>query len=218
MGEFIFNRIKEYLLILLKGLIGIIYPREPFCILCRKNETDNVVCSTCMDKIQKCSKDDIAYGYYKGELKMMIFKFKYEKDFNVAEILVEFLLQKINIDRYQGFYITYIPITKESYKKREFNQCEYIAKELERQTGNKVINCLETVRRTRIQKELSKEERIKNMKEVFVVKNINLVYKQKIILIDDVMTTGATINDAKRAIIEAGALEVKQLVLARAEI
>ena len=51
-----------------------------------------------------------------------------------------------------------------------------------------------------------------------MVKNINLVYKQKIILIDDVMTTGATINDAKRAIIEAGALEVKKLVLARAEI
>lgn len=218
MGKDILKKIKEYIVILLKGLLSIIYPRESFCVICRENETDYVICHTCKNKIMKCSQDDIAYGYYKGELKIMILKFKYEKDFNVAEILVEFLIDKINIDEYHDFYITYIPITEDSYKKRGFNQCEYIARELAGYTGNKVINCLETTRNTKIQKELSREERIKNMKGAFKVSRVDLVYKRKIILIDDVMTTGATINDAKRAIMEAGAIEVKELVLAKAEI
>ena len=54
MGKEIFKRIKEYFYMLLKGLLDVIYPRESFCILCRKNETDYVICNSCKKKIKKC--------------------------------------------------------------------------------------------------------------------------------------------------------------------
>ena len=81
-----------------------------------------------------------------------------------------------------------------------------------------VIECLKVAKKIKIQKELSKEERRENIKGAFKIINSNLVYKKRILLIDDVMTTGSTINECKRVLIEAGASEVEQLVLARAEI
>ena len=218
MGKEIFKRIKEYFYMLLKGLLDVIYPRESFCILCRKNETDYVICNSCKKKIKKCSKDDIAYGYYKGQLKTIILKFKFERDFNAGDVLVQFLAEKIDTNKYSNFYITYIPITKENYRKRGFNQCRYIALEVARLNNIKVIECLKLVKKIKIQKELSKEERRENIKGAFKIINRNLVYKKRILLIDDVMTTGATINEGKSVLIAAGASEVKQLVLARAEI
>ena len=145
-------------------------------------------------------------------------KFKFERDFNAGDVLVQFLAEKIDTNKYSNFYITYIPITKEDYRKRGFNQCRYIALEVARLNNIEVIECLKLVKKIKIQKELSKEERRENIKGAFKIINSNLVYKKRILLIDDVMTTGATINEGKSVLIAAGASEVKQLVLARAEI
>lgn len=212
MGKKLFKLFK----IIKNGLLDILYEKESICILCRKDEADNVICCSCLKQIVKCSVDDIAYGYYKGQLKELILKFKYERDFNAGELIVQFLLDKVQ-NRYDDYYITYIPISEKSLKVRGFNQCQYLAYEISFVRGNKVIDVFNRNKNTKIQKNLSKNERIKNMKNAFSIKNRGMVCKKKILVIDDVFTTGATIAEAKRVLEDDGALDVEFLVVARAD-
>ena len=74
---------------------------------------------------------------------------------------------------------------------------------------------LKRTRYTRPQMELSAEERWKNVEGLFTSSNMNFLKGKKILLVDDVMTTGATVNECSRVLMEAGAKEVQVLVLAR---
>ena len=203
-----------------ESLIEVIYPRENYCIIC--NEEDRCgICNTCKKSIKPIGKayqdEIISYGYYGGVLKELILKFKYKDNFTagdiLAEILEEYIIKKIN---YKEYIITYIPLSKKSKKVRGFNQCEYIAKKIARDLSIESFEVLIKAKETKEQKKLKKDERFENIKDAFQIKKI--IKNKKIILIDDVTTTGATLNEAHKLLKKINLKDIKLLTLAKSHI
>jgi competence protein ComFC len=212
MGE----KIYEFLKNIYKGLLEVIYPREPVCIICKKEDVEGL-CNECKSKITLCDNEEFCVGYYKGVLKELILNFKYKRDFIAGEILVKLVEEKILMFD-KNYYLTFIPISKERTKKYGYNQCEYLAEEIAFRNGLKVVDTLEKVKDTKIQKTLNKEERVNNIYGAFGVKDKKQIMGRRFILVDDVVTTGSTINEGVRVLKENGAVEIKILTLAKTHI
>lgn len=212
MGEQLFRVIK----ILWKSILTVLYPPKNKCLVCGYENTENL-CYKCLKSITFCDEDELCVGYYKGALKELILSLKYKKDFQAGEILVSFLEEKIKKYK-EEYYLTYIPIDKKRLKERGFNQCEYIANELSINTGIKTINTLKKIKETKVQKTLKREERIENLKDAFEIIDEKKVKGKKFILLDDVITTGATLKEGVKVLKKYGAIEIKILTLAKSYI
>ena len=210
------KEINKFIGYIIRGILEIIYPKESTCIVCKDPEVEGL-CYKCKSKITFCKEEELCIGYYKGPLKELILAFKYKKDFSAGEVLVSLIEKKIQ-ELGKDYYLTFIPISKESLKERGFNQCEYLARELGFRNNLKVMDTLEKVKETKIQKTLSKEERSVNLTGAFKIKAGNNVFGNKFILIDDVITTGATIEEGIRELKENGAKEIKILTLGKSHI
>ncbi|MFQ6882595.1 ComF family protein, partial [Clostridium sp.] len=114
--------------------------------------------------------------------------------------------------------ICYVPISKDSLKKRGFNQCSVLAKNISSILDIPVIDCLVKVKETKEQKLLGKEERMKNILDAFEIKNKEKLFKKNILLIDDVYTTGATINECKKNIEKCNINKIYLLTIAKSNI
>lgn len=193
-----------------------IYPKSNLCIICKKEGEG--ICAGCKSSIKFCNDDELILGYYTGVIKELILKFKFNKDFNAGDELVKILEEEVIEKINKEFVLTYIPIGKESLDVRGFNQCEYIVKELAYRNDFKVLNTLKKIKENKVQKYLSKEERIINVKGIYEIINENEVKGKSFILFDDVITTGATIEEGKKTLLKAGAKEIKILTLAKSHI
>lgn len=209
------GRILNILEYLKDCFLEIIFPAPYKCIVCNETEEEGL-CKECRRTITECTESE-HFGYYKGALKELIFLFKFNKDFLAGEILVDLIKDKLNgIEK--DYIITYIPISKKSMRKRAFNQCEYIAKKLSKIHGLKCINTLKKIKETKCQKQLTKKERLENIKNSFGVIDKKLIENNRFILIDDVLTTGATIKEGIRVLKENGAKEIKLLTIAKSRL
>ena len=109
-----------------------------------------------------------------------------------------------------------VPLHYARLLKRKYNQSGLLAGELGRLTGLSVdYQALQKHKHTRPQVEFSGQERLKNVKGVFSVKHIEKIKGKRILLIDDVMTTGATLKECALALKKAGAKSVDALTVAR---
>jgi len=109
-----------------------------------------------------------------------------------------------------------IPLHKKRLKWRGFNHAEEIAKALSHATQIPMhSDILVRTKNTPPQVSLKKEERIRNMQGVFQVPNAKLVQGKKVLLLDDVFTTGATMEECARVLKQAGAKQVWGVVVAR---
>lgn len=209
------RRIFKLLDYLKESVLQILFPCPSTCIVCEEEEEEGV-CNSCLKTIKLCTEDEY-YGYYKGALKELIHLFKFKKDFLAGEILVSMLETKISSIS-KDYILTYIPIGKRSKRIRGFNQCEYIAKLLSKRLDLKCMETLIKSKETRVQKELSKSERRENIKNSFSIKDKCDVKGKNFILIDDVVTTGATIEEGIKILKENGANEIKILTIAKSRI
>lgn len=214
MGKKIIEKIRE----IISNVLDIIYPPENSCIICHTEDFIGI-CPLCKSKIKKIENQDniLSYGYYGGVLKELILSFKYDKNFTSAKVIVELLLNLIYEENIKCDVICYVPISKRSMKARGFNQCEIIAKHLGRELGIPVSNCLVKVKDTKEQKSLSKEERSKNIKDAFAVRNDSIVNK-KILLIDDVVTTGSTLLECEKVLKKYSVEKITVLTIAKSHI
>lgn len=188
---------------LIAKVLNTIYYRDDSCIICGREESE-FLCKGCKTKILKVEKpfnlekeglslEIYSYGYYGKILRELMIKLKYKGDYQIASIFASFLFEKIEENNFKIDYITYIPIREESFKKRGFNQCYLIAKELSKLTSIKVENLLEVVLKGKDQIGLSPVDRFKNMEGMFKAIEKENIKGKNILLIDDVLTTGATL-------------------------
>jgi ComF family protein len=113
-------------------------------------------------------------------------------------------------------WIVPVPLHPLKQREREFNQAEHLAAPLSDATGiplNKKL--LRRVQATRTQTRLSREERQENVKKAFSLREGNILKDRRIVLVDDVFTTGATTNACARTLREAGATAVCVWTVAR---
>ena len=225
MGKTIFEVINKILnlnifnkgmLKIYNEILDIVYPVEEKCIICR---TDGFIglCPYCKSKINRATIENgnLSYGFYGGTLKTLILKFKYESDFTAGYLLSKLLVEMIKENEIYADVICYVPMTKKSEKKRGFNQCEVIARHIGYHINVPVSDCIKKIKNTKEQKTLTKEERVKSIKGAFKVSRIKDIKNKNVILIDDVMTTGATINECKDVLKKSGVNNITVLTIAK---
>ncbi|MBU1091931.1 ComF family protein [Patescibacteria group bacterium] len=222
----VINKIK----IITNRILDTLFPEK--CFGCGKEK--EILCATCQRHLPRsCENDEkiiSAVSYQSQAIKKAIRALKYRGAKRVAkplaELLVEPLREKLPKPNYRGstsIVIVPIPLHKKRLRKRGFNQAELIAKHLSenlsRSAGmsvtminNVLYRNLYTVPQVEIK---NREKRLKNLKNAFSVKNSESIKNKTILLVDDVSTTGATINEAKKVLLKAGAKEVIGAVVAR---
>jgi competence protein ComFC len=192
---------------------------EFFCAVCRtpfQNAfplDEHGLCALCRNGLRGF---DAAYcfGAYEGALRDLIHLFKYAKVRTLAGPLSDLLASALPRDqRFDGIAPT--PLYWLRRWRRGFNQAELLARRLSRRTGIPVIHALRRVKATRTQAGLSNTSRRSNVARAFRARRGAPVAGKRILLIDDVMTTGSTASACAAALKRAGAAKVALLTIAR---
>lgn len=154
---------------------------------------------------------------YEGTLKELIHKFKYNGRTALVNIFARLMLEYIkeNPEILDADIITAVPLHKTRLKEREFNQSLLLANKISEGYNIPLEHALEKTVRTKYQNELTRIERQTNIKNAFKSRQDAGINGKKVLLIDDVMTTGATLNECACALIAGGAKKVTCLTLAR---
>jgi competence protein ComFC len=212
------NRIIKKLNIFIDEFLYLIFPPQNRCVACGIEYIG--LCPLCFSKLVrvKSSEKIISYGYYSGVLKDIILEFKYKKNFFAGEIISDFIIELIKENKINGDYILYVPGNRESIKKRGFDQCNFIAKKISIKLDIPLLKDIKKKNNIKEQKRLSKEERYINIKDAFYIKEKNNIEGKEIILIDDVITTGATLLEVEKILIEGKASKINILTVAKSYI
>lgn len=191
----------------------------PFCFQPRV-VLDGKTCSFCR-RSKKLTGLYSAASYNNFIVKKMINQFKYKpyiKELSkpLSSLIITHLINLNKTSNLFDFVLVSIPLHKKKLKQRGFNQAEEIAKELSENLKLPAFNdILVKTKQTPAQVELEKEEREKNIKNVFLCQKSELVINKKILLVDDIFTTGSTMEECARVLRDAGAKEVWGIVVAR---
>ena len=112
----------------------------------------------------------------------------------------------------------FVPVPLYSRKQRErgFNQAEILARKWTRYTSLPVNMLLRRIRDTQSQTHLTRAERAENVRGAFVVSDKDAARGKRLVLVDDVLTTGATVEECARMLLQSGAAEVRVLTVAAA--
>ena len=218
-----------------KGFIfDLLFPK--FCLSCQRE--GNYLCEDCQSTLgvlnthQKHQTHSPAGGlkdlyfaidYQQPLIKNLIKLFKYQpfvKELGkplTSLIITHFQLIEKSTADFVNFILVPVPLERKKLKWRGFNQAEEIGKELAKFFGISLLNnVLAKIKETPAQVELSEEERKENIRNAFSIKNGGQILGKKILLVDDVYTTGATMEECARVLKKAGAKEVIGIVIARA--
>jgi competence protein ComFC len=123
--------------------------------------------------------------------------------------MVEIMIDKLSIENINFDYILYVPLHKKRERKRGFNQSKIIANQLGKELGVEVLDILERSKNTRRLFELDEKERKQELKNVFKIsKDIKNYTNKNILLIDDIFTTGSTVNEISKLLKLNGINEV----------
>jgi ComF family protein len=160
-----------------------------------------------------------ALGAFEGSLQAAIHRWKYEGKTHLTPFFAEWMAEGLN--RYWEPHsldlLIAVPLHPRRLKERGFNQAFLLAKELSRRTG---IPSLKTILRknkpTLPQVDLSGAEREKGLRGAFHVVEKKELLGKSVLLVDDVYTTGATVNECSKVLVKGGARKVDVLTLAHA--
>jgi ComF family protein len=159
-----------------------------------------------------------SFGYYSAELRRVIQEFKFGSRRPLAQLLAPLMADAFfeSWQREDFDFITAVPLHPERRRKRGFNQAELLGRALARIVGLPELRTLRRATATRSQVGLSDTQRLENVRNAFICTHIERVAGKRILLVDDVVTTGATVSSASRALICAGAEKVSVMSAARA--
>jgi ComF family protein len=157
-----------------------------------------------------------SFGSYDGPLQQLIHLFKYAKVESLAQPLSHFLLQALPLD-VNFDLIMAMPMHWRKRWERGFNQAELLAAPLARRYGLPLATNLRRARYTKSQAGLTETARRDNLRGSFCIRRANEVAGKRILLVDDVFTTGATLRAAAAVLKAAGTAHVSALTLARVD-
>lgn len=197
--------------------------KEPYCHKCSRpfNSPDYPPAQICRDCRSRRPYFGRIYalGRYKGVLREAILLLKYKRVkaliLPLGKLLIQYCQENLKMDDFDLIFP--VPLFRSRRKEREFNQAEAFARIIGKHflLSTSVGNLLRK-RDTKGMSSLSCEERRKNVKNAFMVKRKEEVRSRSILLIDDICTTGATVDECSRMLLQAGAKKIIVLILARA--
>ena len=192
-----------------------------YCLCKRPKVIDakNLKCKKCQEK----ELDGLYFAifYQQKILKKLISQFKYKPFIKeLAKPLSLLILTHLqlleNRPDFADYILIPIPLNKKRLKWRGFNQAEEIAKELSKSLRILLISdVLIKIKKTLPQIELSKKQREENIKNAFFIKNREKIKDKKILLVDDVYTSGSTMEECAKVLKKDQAKEVLGIAIAR---
>ena len=191
---------------------------QPYCQICCKviEVESEVICEECQTE-NPAFYSARALARYTSSFARAIVHLKYQPNKVFAASFVPRLAAIVNKEAWDIDVIVPIPLSHERFIERGYNQVEMFSKPLARMLGlPHGGKFLSRAKNTRPQVGLSHTERKKNVKDAFLGEK-HLVSGKKLLLVDDVMTTGSSFHSAALALKAVGALEVRGLSLARAD-
>lgn len=173
------------------------------------------LCAVCRESLVNF---DAAYsfGSFEGSLQQLIHLFKYGKVESLAGPLSRLLLRALPREGNYDFIMA-MPMHWRKQWERGFNQAELLALPVAKRFGLKLAKNLRRKRYTKAQAGLNDRERQKNLEGSFLVRRAEQLSGKRVLLIDDVFTTGATLRAAAEALKNAGVAHVAVLTLARVD-
>lgn len=194
------------------------HPRCPRCGLVFMTASgDDHLCSGCLNEERYFTKAR-AIGPYEGVLLEAISRFKYQKASRLAKplgmLLAEYEDPEFPFSEFD--LLLPVPLHSKRLRERGFNQSLLLAGRVSRKHAISLdFTSLQRTRHTDPQTQLSGAERQKNIRGAFEVRRPGAIRGKKILLIDDVFTTGATVQECAKVLLKAGSKRVDVLTLAR---
>jgi ComF family protein len=153
-----------------------------------------------------------------GEVRELMHRFKYGKQRYLRRLLGGWLAEALDDDRLADIepdVLVPVPLHPAREREREFNQAEELARWVTRLRGVPTARLLRRRRYTVTQTRFDREQRMRNLREAFEVRQNARVAGQHILLVDDILTTGSTLDECARVLVGAGAASVNAIAVAR---
>lgn len=221
-----------------ENIKSLIFP--PVCGICGKLN-ENYLCGRCNLELQKSAEfqrdsyitetgfkrkhfdEHIYFFQYQGLIREQLINYKFNDEAYKYKaisnfILKNFILKESNIFQIFNDYdvIIPVPISKKRLKQRGYNQAELISREISKKLNKVLITkCLYKTKNIVAQSTLNKDEREENIKGVYGIKNTEKLINKKVLLIDDIYTTGSTANECCKVLEEAGAIKIGVMTIAK---
>lgn len=221
--------------------LDLLFPKK--CVIC--NCYGNWICSDCLKDIHliktdvcfycgkisdrgkicnRCRRPDGLSGiissiaYDSKAAKELVHNLKYMSIKDIAQLLGEFMVQRVRASKLilDGFVVVPVPSHKKRQSARGYNQAELLARYLCFRTGLSGGSVLDKIRETKPQVSFGRELRLKNIEGSIFCVDAEFILDKKVLLVDDISTTGATLSECAKILKQNGAKEVWALVVAHA--
>ena len=210
----------EYLCESCRGRAPRITP--PFCAKCSEPFsgaiTETFSCANCEHRILHFDSAVAAYRS-RGLVRKLVHEFKYGRQRHLRHPLSEWLGETMADSRLRGWrfdLIVPVPLHPARERERGFNQATLLAELLSSRIGVPLRNVLERIRYTTTQTAYDRAERMENLHDAFRLRKKMNVRELRVLLIDDVLTTGSTVSECARILKDGGAISVHAATAARA--
>lgn len=220
---------------MIKYVLDLLYPAKPKCNICGRTGTAAAceVCMASLDYLQgitclHCGKQlseeyhdstcpdckagvfyyDKAYSCfaYSGAGKELVYKLKYEGKTQLSKVIAGLMKERLRNEGLTIDAIVPVPIHENKLKTRGFNQSYLIARELGERLEKPLIDCMTRTKETKEQYNLDRAQRYLNIIDAFSVRlRYNIDKYKSILLLDDIYTTGSTVNECSKVLKKAGA-------------
>lgn len=210
---------------MLHKLWQLLFP--PRCILCRclltKEQTD--LCHHCREHAPEVTKEKFKYSflarwcavwYYKDDVRNSLLRYKFGRKRSYAAVygrLLAMKLQRTGMDQFD--VLTWVPVSLLRRWKRGFDQTESIARAVSRELGVPAVKTLKKIRHTPPQSGIGDAAaRRANVLGAYKVTDPDIVRGKTVLLLDDILTTGATVSECAKTLRLAGSGDVSCAVVA----
>lgn len=212
---------------LIQWLLDLLYP--PKCMLCHRllDESEQLLCGRCGQELPKyvgilrkvkCFEKAVAPFCYEGHIRASILRFKFYGMQAYARQYAAWMSVAVKSEL-NGMYdaITWVPCSPRRRWARGFDQCELLARALAREVGADCIATLKKIRHTEKQSKMSGEAaRRANVLDAYQAYRPARYQGMRLLLVDDVLTTGATVSECGKILLLAGSGELVCAAIAAA--
>lgn len=211
-------------------LLRLVFP--PKCVFCGQllpsRDWDREVCDSCLSSLPRTTPLDFRMVgdtlcicrfplWYQGTVRQSLRRYKFRGRSFYHRCYGPFLRQCLRgWTAVEPDFVTWAPLSARRLRQRGYDQARLLAEEAARLYDQRPVPLLKKVRHTRAQSLLSAEQRRENARDAYVCPNPAGLRGARVLLVDDIVTTGSTLDNCAKALLEAGAAEVFCLALAGA--
>lgn len=169
---------------------------EPICPVCAETSPQGLVCGVCLRQPPAFYRTQVAFRF-DDELRELIHQYKYQRQLHLSRLFAELLAQQLDASGVQG--LVPIPLHSQRLRQRGYNQALELARVLSAELNLPILTNLTRPQPTQSQTHLNAKQRKQNLKKAFQAQPLPEEIRH-IALVDDVMTTGATMQAAAESL------------------